>query len=291
MGATQSFEHPHVLETSQGKLQGIEQRDSSGKPICHRYLKVPYALPPVGSLRWRRPQPLPSNFTFNSSSGSPGDYTKFGPICPQPHYTHDIALVENHSAAPPIENVQSEDCLYLNIWVPAGNPPADGWPVEFYIHGGWLQVGDANQDHVHDSTAALAHSTPRIIVSATYRLNLFGFLAGSDLASVKEDPAPANYGFWDQRCALEWVAKRISLFGGNPSKISVGGLSAGANSTFVSVSAARDMLSSDSATVSTILRHPSPLLRTTYQTNLPSLQCCCHPTALQHLRRSNIPVQ
>lgn len=232
MGATQSTEHPHELETPHGKLRGIEQRDSSGKTICYRYLKVPYALPPVDSLRWRRPQPLPSDFSFNSSSGSPGDYTKFGPICPQPHYTHDLALVDNPSAAAPIENAQSEDCLYLNIWVPPGSPPSGGWPVDFYIHGGWLQVGDANQDHIHDVTNTLAHSAPRIITSVTYRLNLFGFLAGSDLASLKEDPAPANYGFWDQRCALEWVAKNISLFRGNPSNISVGGLSAGANSTF-----------------------------------------------------------
>jgi len=69
-------------------------------------------------------------------------------------------------------------------------------------------------------------------VSATYRLNLFGFLAGEDLASLHEDASPSNYGLWDQRAALEWTAKYISHFGGDPKNITVGGLSAGANSTF-----------------------------------------------------------
>jgi len=232
MGATQSTAHPHVLETKLGKLKGIEQRTLSGKPVCHRYAKVPYALPPTGFRRWRRPQVLPENFTFSDQDGQPGDYTTFGPICPQPIYSHGSAVLDNPLAAPPVANVQNEDCLYLNIWVPAQPPPPQGWPVQFHIHGGWLQVGDACQQNDHDPFDLLAHSTPRIIVAPTYRLNLFGFLAGEQLASVGEDAAPSNYGFWDQRAALEWTAKHISLFGGNPNNITVGGLSAGANSTF-----------------------------------------------------------
>lgn len=146
------------------------------------------------------------------------------------------AMVDNPAAAPPVDNVQDEDCLYLNIWVPAAaatTSPAGGWPVQFCIHGGWLQIGDAMQQHDHDPFDLLAHTAaPRIIVSPTYRLNVFGFLAGADLASLHEDPAPSNYGFWDQRCALEWTAQHIGLFGGNAQNITVGGLSAGANSTF-----------------------------------------------------------
>lgn len=232
MGATQSTEHTHVLDTPIGKLRGVEQRDLSGKPILHRYLKVPYALPPAGQLRWRHPQPLPSDFSFNDASGAAGDYTKFGPVCPQPVYGHAAATLTNPKAAPPIENVQSEDCLYLNIWVPAGTPPPSGWPVQFHIHGGWLQVGNAMQSHDYDPFDLLRETTPRIIVAPTYRLNLFGFLGGEDLASLKEDPSPSNFGLWDQRAALEFVAKRISHFGGNADNITVGGLSAGANSTF-----------------------------------------------------------
>jgi carboxylesterase type B len=232
MGATQSTNHPHVLTTPLGKLQGIEQRDLSGRPILQRYLKVPYARPPVDELRWRHPQTLPDDFNFNTTSGEPGDYTKFGPVCPQPVYGHSAAQLANPKAAPPVVNVQSEDCLYLNIWVPAGNAPPGGWPVQFHIHGGWLQIGNAMQSNDHDPFDLLRDSTPRIIVAPTYRLNLFGFLAGDDLASLHEDSSPSNFGLWDQRMALEFVAKHIAHFNGNPDNISVGGLSAGANSTF-----------------------------------------------------------
>lgn len=129
--------------------------------------------------------------------------------------------------------MQDEDCLYLNIWVPVGSPPPQGWPIQFHIHGGWLQIGDACQSNDHDPFDLLHHSTPRIIVSPTYRLNLFGFLAGADLSSAVPDPAAGNYGLWDQRLALEWTYKNISLFGGNHDNITVGGLSAGAHSAFL----------------------------------------------------------
>ncbi|KAK7229317.1 hypothetical protein V2G26_001487 [Clonostachys chloroleuca] len=232
MRPTQATTHPYVLETPHGRLLGIEQRDVSGKPILYRFTKIPYALPPIGRLRWRRTQKLPSEFSFTSASGEPGDYSQFGPICPQPVYTHGAASLPNSNAAPPVVNVENEDCLYLNIWVPTGVPPEGGWPVQFFLHGGWLQVGNANQKHENDPVDLLNEAAPRIIVSPTYRLNVFGFLGGKDLSSVGEDPAAGNYGFWDQRCALEWVAQYISDFGGNPGNISVGGLSAGANSAF-----------------------------------------------------------
>ncbi|KIW67800.1 hypothetical protein PV04_07027 [Phialophora macrospora] len=233
MRPTESTTHEHILHTSRGSLKGLEQRDLSGKPVLYRFTKVPYALPPTGARRWRRPQPLSRDFTFNNPQGAPGDYTRFGPICPQPHYDHGSIAVANPNAAPPVANIQDEDCLYLNIWVPASAPPNKrGWPVQFHIHGGWLQVGDALQQEDHDPFDLLANTRPRIIVSPTYRLNLFGFLAGAELASLHEDPSPSNFGLWDQRAALEWVAKNIQLFGGDPSNITVGGLSAGANSTF-----------------------------------------------------------
>lgn len=72
----------------------------------------------------------------------------------------------------------------------------------------------------------------RIIVAPTYRLNLFGFIGGAALSELQEEEVPGNYGFWDQRMALEWVHQNISFFGGDPEKITVGGLSAGAHSTY-----------------------------------------------------------
>jgi carboxylesterase type B len=89
------------------------------------------------------------------------------------------------------------------------------------------------QNNVSDPFDLLAHTSyPRIIVSPTYRLNLFGFLCSPtdpDDSSIKS-PCPGNFGFWDQRLALEWTHQNISLFSGNPQNITVGGLSAGANS-------------------------------------------------------------
>jgi carboxylesterase type B len=233
MGATQSKTAQCVHETPRGSLAGIEYWSSANKPVCRRFTGVPYALPPTGQLRWRRPQPLPESFSFSEPSGKPGNYTAFGPVCPQPVYAYSDVLLENKDAAPEPELIEKEDCLYLNIWVPAGTPPQTGWPVVFYIHGGWLQVGNAMQSNAFDPFDLLAStSTPRIIVAPTYRLNLFGFLASSVLAELAEDPAPGNYGFWDQRAALEWTAANIGYFGGDSANITVGGLSAGAYSTF-----------------------------------------------------------
>ena len=103
--------------------------------------------------------------------------------------------------------------------------------------GGWLQVGDAMQNNLNEPFDLLASTDcPRVIVAPTYRLNLFGFLASRELAELHEDVAAGNYGFWDQRMALEWTHKHISLFGGDNGNITVGGLSAGAYSSFFQLS-------------------------------------------------------
>jgi carboxylesterase type B len=233
MGVSQSKATEYILETPKGSLKGIQLTSKEGKPIYQRYTKIPYAQPPIGSLRWRRSQSLAPDWRFENSSGIPGEYTQFGPVCPQPVYDHKKATLENPNAAPLAPHIQDEDCLFVNIFVPADTPPKSGWPVCFFIHGGWLQVGDAMQDHVHDPEDLFTSTDmPRIIVSPTYRLNMLGFLAGQSLADVHEDEAPGNYGFWDQRMALEWTADNIKYFGGNADNITMGGLSAGANSTF-----------------------------------------------------------
>ena len=228
MGVAQSKSTQCVLETPKGSLAGIEYWGKTNKPVCRRFTKIPYAQPPVGELRWRRPQPLANDFSFSQTPGKPGNYTGFGPICPQPDSTSSDVQIENRNAAPEPEAVQKEDCLYLNIWAPAGEPPEGGWPVQFFIHGGWLQFGNASQTNTYDPFDLLLQSEcPRIIVSATYRLNLFGFMACNALAELGEERVPGNYGFWDQRAALEWTAKNIKHFSGNAENITVGGLSAG----------------------------------------------------------------
>ncbi|KAF8851792.1 carboxylesteras-like protein [Acephala macrosclerotiorum] len=183
-------------------------------PKCYRFSRVPYARPPTGHLRWRKPQPLPSTFSY--SSDDPEQYAKPSSVCPQPRIFG--RQTERHD----------EDCLQNNIWVPLGNPPEGGWPVFFYIHGGFLQFGSNNYDN---PSALLAETDVKcIIVSPGYRLGLFGFLASREL---QDHGLPAaNFGFWDQRLALEWTYENIKYFGGNPENITVGGLSAGSYATF-----------------------------------------------------------
>ncbi|KAK0391836.1 hypothetical protein NLU13_1335 [Sarocladium strictum] len=231
MGATQSTDKPIVHATSKGKLQGVQRiDDTTQKPVYNRFTRVPFALPPVGDRRWRRPQKLPADFTFNGADGEAGDFTKFPFVCPQPRYGHGAAEMPNPNRVPDPENIFDEDCLYVNIWVPPQSPPPGGWPVQFYIHGGWLQMGEANHGNTHDPFY-LMQDFPRVIVAPAYRLNLFGFMSFSGLQEDEPSHAPGNYGFWDQRAALEWTHANIAEFGGNPDNISLGGLSAGGYSS------------------------------------------------------------
>lgn len=117
MGATQSIQKPCILKTeTRGSLEGIEQSDTkSGKAVCYRFTRIPYALPPTGDRRWKRPERLASDFSFNGPAGGSGDYTQFGNLCPQPVYDHGSAMVENSDAAPEPTKNFDEDCLYLNV--------------------------------------------------------------------------------------------------------------------------------------------------------------------------------
>lgn len=121
----------------------------------------------------------------------------------------------------------SEDCLTLNIVRPAGLASDAGVPVMFWIFGGAFLIGGPSQ---YDGTSIVERSvsmdTPVIFVSVNYRLNSFGFLPGAEVAA--DSTASVNAGLQDQRLGLEWVQKYISAFGGDPTKVTVFGESAGA---------------------------------------------------------------
>ena len=224
MGQNLSKEHytQKTLTTSKGSFKGVTLiSPRTGNPTAHRFCKVPYAYQIDGNKRFTLPVKLPEDYDYSS-----GDYTEFGLKCPQP------AVPNKHFRY--FKSPSEEHIQYNNIWIPASDKfkPAGGWPVLIYIHGGWLQYNTPNNEFFN---AAEMYDDDEfaekyILVTPGYRLNIFGFLSCQEL--LEENPQNSNFGFWDQRMAIEWVYENIADFGGDPEKITVGGISAGSYSTF-----------------------------------------------------------
>jgi para-nitrobenzyl esterase len=189
-----------VVATADGAVGG---KTTSG---TDEFLGIPYAAPPVGPLRWRPPQP-PARWA------GVRDATQFAPHCPQPPSPFGVAST-------------SEDCLYLNVFTPAGSrADARHLPVMVWIHGGSLLVGESDD---YDPAALVRHGV--IVVTINYRLGALGFLAHPALAG-RPGGASGNYGLMDQQAALRWVQRNIGQFGGNPRNVTIFGESAGGLST------------------------------------------------------------
>ncbi|EXJ83635.1 hypothetical protein A1O1_07259 [Capronia coronata CBS 617.96] len=205
-----------------GHIEGLTIT-SNDTPILRYFGGVPYGLPPIGPYRFRAPRKLPSFYRYGTKA-NPGRFTGGAAICPQPP-----------SRVPPDPALFDENCLQLNIWIPADEPEKGSWPVLFYLHGGFLQWGSPNWRPEALVRLIGESAFKGIVVMPAYRLNALGFLTGKELADEAEsgDGGPfGNMGFWDQRAALEWTAKNISSFGGDPDNITVGGYSAGGFSAF-----------------------------------------------------------
>jgi para-nitrobenzyl esterase len=123
----------------------------------------------------------------------------------------------------------SEDCLYLNVWTPAGSQN-DRLPVLVYFYGGGFAAGDGSEGRYDGESMARRGI---VAVTVNYRLNVFGFLAHPELSKESEHHASGNYGLLDQSAALRWVHKNIAAFGGDPNQVTIAGESAGS----ISVSA------------------------------------------------------
>lgn len=199
-----------IVTVESGKIQGAAETDASPIRI---FRGIPFAIPPVGDLRWRAPQPV---------SGWSGirPATEFGPRCMQQPLFSDMMF---RSAVP------SEDCLYLNIWTPAklGRSPQARLPVLMYVYGGGFITGDSSEKR-YDGAALARHGI--VVVTINYRLGVFGFLAHPELTAESPHHASGNYGLLDQVAALAWVKRNIAAFGGDPSHITIGGESAGSMS-------------------------------------------------------------
>lgn len=182
---------------------GVVQGERTGGVDVFR--GVPYAAAPVGELRWRAPAPAPSWSGVRAA-------VEFAPACPQP-------------PAPLFGDVgeTSEDCLYLNIWRPAGVRAGDRLPVMVWLHGGAFVIGSGSLP-IYDGAALVGERL--IVVSFNYRLGRLGFLAHPAL-SAERNGLSGNYGLLDQIAALEWVQRNIAAFGGDPQNVTAFGESAG----------------------------------------------------------------
>jgi para-nitrobenzyl esterase len=192
-----------VVETTEGPVRGISAQGIAS------WKGIPFARPPVGPLRFRPPE-------RHERWRGVQEATAFGPAAPQnPSPAMEILGAERLAT--------DEDCLTLNVW----SPTADGKPraVLVWIHGGAFQIGSGSQ-HWYDGQR-LASRGDIVVVTLNYRLGALGFLFLDDAGAP---PGSGNLGLLDQIAALEWVRDNIERFGGDLSKVTVFGESAGAMS-------------------------------------------------------------
>jgi para-nitrobenzyl esterase len=194
--------------TAQGAVRGTVAAD-------HRLFQgIPFAAPPVGALRWRPPQPAGS-WSGVRDATQPASPCAQAPLPVLPGRSNQTGS-------------RSEDCLYLNVWTPAGHGRNDDRrPVFVWLHGG-ANVYGAGSDY---TAIALAAQGGMVVVTANYRLGAFGFLAHPALSAESADGASGDYGLMDQQAAMRWVQRNIGAFGGDPRRVTVGGESAGSTDT------------------------------------------------------------
>ena len=202
-----------IAQTKHGVVEGLR----CGNHRVSVFKGIPYALPPIGELRWKPPMPAPD---------WPGVlraycYSKIPVQPPRPEGT----FYQKHFF-PDNQVERSEDCLYLNIWTPAKSPD-EKLPVAFWIYGGGFTTGYANKIEFDGEAFAKRGC---LFVSFNYRVGLMGFLAHPELSAENAHHVSGNYGILDQIAALKWVRENIAAFGGDPDNITIFGQSAGAMS-------------------------------------------------------------
>jgi para-nitrobenzyl esterase len=190
---------PFVLTREEQVLGVVQARVASFKGI-------PYASAPVGSLRWRPPQPAPESSAIRTAH-------EYAPACQQPY----VAGLGSDRT--------SEDCLTLNVF--RLFEIEDPLPVMIWIHGGSFVAGSAGDSLFDGSKLAQAGV---VVITLNYRLGAFGWLAHPALAEGSSNGSIANYGMMDQIAALRWVHENIRAFGGDPSNVTLFGTSSGATS-------------------------------------------------------------
>ncbi|EDR04100.1 uncharacterized protein LACBIDRAFT_295121 [Laccaria bicolor S238N-H82] len=219
-----------IIGTGYAKYQG-----NRTFPNTVAYLGIPYAEPPLGDRRFRAPVPLDTGRIARSSRSTVVDATKYPDSC-----------IQGTTGGGDAGGAGSEDCLKVNIYAPVGAKRGSNLPVLVYIHGG------ANWPFDH----WIQQSPNVVIVSVYYRLSSFGFLA----TPAFRDPAHGdlNAGFLDQIEALRWVKRYIAAFGGDPTKVTINGESAGGSSVGLHLVAEEGEVLFRAAIVQSLYRTPLP---------------------------------
>lgn len=195
-----------TVSTQYGVIQGSMNGD------VYQFLGIPFAKPPVDTLRWKAPE-NPESWTGTLNT------TSFAPVCPQKSFSQGDTTYTLEG---------NEDCLYLNVWTPEVG--AGTRPVLVFIHGGGNQQGGASMIQAGTQIffgKNMAERGNAVIVTIQYRLGPLGFLVHPGLESENAKGISGNYAVLDQILALKWVHDNISNFGGDPGKVMVFGESAG----------------------------------------------------------------
>lgn len=200
-----------VVEVEGGKIRGVKEGE------VFSFKGIPYAAPPVGEKRWKRPQPVQPWEGIKNC-------TQFGNSAFQP--PQEVVEGSKDTAEFLVSNKNySEDCLNLNVWTKEGKTD-EKRPVIVYVHGGAWVAGGSSCD-VYNGVNIAKEGV--VFVSINYRLGIFGWFAHSELIEEDEEGSSGNYGLMDIIKSLEWVKANIGVFGGDPDNVTVMGQSAGAS--------------------------------------------------------------
>uniref|UniRef100_A0A6P7FVP3 Carboxylic ester hydrolase n=1 Tax=Diabrotica virgifera virgifera TaxID=50390 RepID=A0A6P7FVP3_DIAVI len=195
-----------IVNTLNGPVRGRMEYSmrKTGVPF-YAFQQIPYGKAPVGDLRFKEPQPADSWTDVL-------DATKNTKLCYQ---------VSNGFSIPNVESLETEDCLFLNIYTPQKPVHEKNLAVIVWIYGGGFICGTSNFEQAGPHYFM---ENGVMFITVSYRVGPFGFLATDDLSS------PGNYGLKDQNLALQWIRKNIKYFGGDPNRVTIMGTSAGAAS-------------------------------------------------------------
>ncbi len=196
------------VKTANGIVEGSANQD------IRIFKGIPFAAPPVGSLRWKAPQPIASWTGVKKCTAFSASPMQASPQ-PFMFWSEEFLI--------PKEPI-SEDCLYLNVWTGA-KTPKEKRPVLVYIYGGGFRSG-GSACPIYDGEAMAKKGV--VFVSINYRVGVFGFMAHPELSKEAPYHASGNYALLDMIAALKWVQQNITAFGGDAANVTIAGQSAGA---------------------------------------------------------------